>query len=220
MNDTVSFSIIDLLEWGYLKQRLLWYRFCTTPKRIETTEQQRFKKLLLELVFQGARLIVSTLTFPVVEGIVHGFGASSITSDRTQMVLRLKRASDYLFETDEYGLELLRGINFFVSANESEAWGVLRDPSDESKLEGILNTELSTVDDAVRLIFSIVEAQPFFGGNVRTVYLYVSKVWFVLSGEVMKFDPDSFKKTYDAYIEGRLTMEEVYYCDLRCTSLD
>ncbi len=212
---SINSSSIDELEWGYLKQHLLWYRFRTNPRRIETTKQQRFKKMLLELVFQAARLNVPILTFPVVESIVYGFDASSTTSDRTQMVLNLKRASDYIFETDDHGLELLRGINFFVSENESEAWSVLRNLSDRSKLESMLDKELTSADDAIRLILSLLEAEPFFGGNLRTAYLYVSKVWFELSGEVLKLNPDSFKQICNAYIEGRVAIEGVYYSHLR-----
>ena len=87
------------------------------------------KKLIIESIYNLAKLEGCNITFPETQLIYNGINDSNVTIDDVIVVRNLKAAWEFYLNREfgtELTLEFLLAINKRVSNNESLDWGVLR----------------------------------------------------------------------------------------------
>jgi len=153
------------------------------------------KKLIIQAIYDGAKLEGCNITFPQTETILNGYSVAGLKMDDVQVVLNLRDAWNYVFKTidEPISLEYWNKINGFVAHSESLEWGVLRygqvgisgtsyippipDEKDvRDKITQIIfhNTNAKT-ERAIDLFLYGCRSQNYWDGNKRTSLVITNK---------------------------------------------
>lgn len=161
-----------------------------------TLEQNIFlaKKLIVENIYNSAKLEGCNVTFPDTQTILNGISVANLKISDIECVLNLRDAWNYLVNNLEntFDLEFACKINSYVARNESLEWGVLRNgsvgisgtdylppiPAKESVLREIanINNIENVTDRAIRYFLWGMRSQLFWDGNKRTSTLCANKI--------------------------------------------
>ena len=161
-----------------------------------TLEQNIFlaKKLIVQNIYNSAKLEGCNVTFPDTQTILDGVSVSNLKMSDVECVLNLRDAWKFLLNNvgKPFDLEFVCKINSYVARNEALEWGVLRNGS-----VGISGTDyvpsIPTEKDAVNEIKKIISigniteraikyflwgmrSQLFWDGNKRTSTLCANKI--------------------------------------------
>lgn len=161
-----------------------------------TGEQNIFvaKKLIVENIYNSAKLEGCNVTFPDTKTILDGVSVANLKMSDVEVILNLRDAWKYLIDNIEktFDLEYICKINYFVSRNESLEWGVLRNgnigisgtdyippiPEEDEARETIveiLNIE-NVTERAIKYMLWGMRTQLFWDGNKRTSTLCSNKI--------------------------------------------
>lgn len=161
-----------------------------------TLEQNIFlaKKLIVENIYNSARLEGCNVTFPDTKTILDGISVANLKMSDVEVILNLRDAWKYLIDNIEkpFNLDFICKTNYFVSRNESLDWGVLRNgnvsisgvdyvptiPIKENVIENIdkiLSIE-NVTERAIRYFLWGMRSQLFWDGNKRTSTLCANKI--------------------------------------------
>ena len=153
------------------------------------------KKLIVESIYNLAKLEGCNITFPETQLIYDGINDSNVTIDDAIVVRNLKAAWEFYLNREfgtELTLEFLLAINKRVSNNESLDWGVLRCGSigisgtnhkpkvpEEQKVREQLE-EIKIISNktlkALKLFLWMCKSQLFWDGNKRSASLCCNKI--------------------------------------------
>ena len=153
------------------------------------------KKLIVESIYNLAKLEGCNITFPETQLIYDGINDSNVTIDDAIVVRNLKAAWEFYLNREfgtELTLEFLLAINKRVSNNESLDWGVLRcgsigisGPNHEPKVpeEQKVREQLEEIKiisnktlKALKLFLWMCKSQLFWDGNKRSASLCCNKI--------------------------------------------
>lgn len=161
-----------------------------------TLEQNIFlaKKLIVENIYNSARLEGCNVTFPDTKTILDGVSVANLKMSDVEVILNLRDAWRYLIDNIQkpFNLDFICKINYFVARNESLEWGVLRNgnvsisgvdyiptiPDKEDVIDSInkiLNIE-SVTERAIRYFLWGMRSQLFWDGNKRTSTVCANKI--------------------------------------------
>ena len=161
-----------------------------------TLEQNIFlaKKLIVENIYNSAKLEGCNVTFPDTQTILDGISVSNLKISDIECVLNLRDAWSFLLNNIEkpFELEFVCKINSYVARNEALEWGVLRNgnvgisgtnyvpptPIKESvirEIEKINNIE-NVTERAIKYFLWGMRSQLFWDGNKRTSTLCANKI--------------------------------------------
>ena len=177
-----------------------------------TLEENVFlaKKLLVESIYNTAKLEGVNTTFPETEAILDGVNIPGAKLDDIQVILNLRDAwRDMLADASHaiVDLDFIKKINASVSRNESLAWGVLRtgrigisgtnhkpEIPDEEEVSRAIDELLSDVaksvtERAIDVALYIMHEQLFWDGNKRTANLVANAVLIWHGAGVMSISP-------------------------------
>lgn len=161
-----------------------------------TIEQNLFlaKKVLVNSIYNSAKLEGINITFPETETILNGVNVPNVKLDDITCILNLRDAWKTVLNNINEPLDLtyICKINSFVSRNESLEWGVLRtgkvgisgtnyipeipNKNDvEQNLTNILSIENITLR-AIKYMLYGMRAQLFWDGNKRTSMIIANKI--------------------------------------------
>ena len=152
------------------------------------------KKIIVENIYNGARLEGCNVTFPETETILNGVNVPGVSIDDIECILNLRNAWRLMFRTIEKPLTLdyVCKIHGEVSRNEALEWGGLRTgrvgisgtayvppipikKKAEDELGRILG--LSTVtSQAIYFFLWATRSQLFWDGNKRNSMLIANKI--------------------------------------------
>lgn len=189
-----------------------------------TLEQNVFlaKKLLVNNIYNSARLEGCNITFPDTQTILDGVSVGNLKMQDVEVVLNLRDAWRYVLDNINISLNLdfICKINYFVSRNESLDWGVLRYgdvgitgtdykppvPDEEetvAKINSILDSNKSITEKALELFLWSCRSQLFWDGNKRTSLISANKL-LISNGKGLlmieeKFLPEFNRKLTDFY---------------------
>ncbi|WP_051533734.1 Fic family protein [Desulfitibacter alkalitolerans] len=152
------------------------------------------KKLIVQNIYNSARLEGCNVTFPQTETILSGVNVPGVSIDDIECILNLRNAWRYMLKTIEAPLTLdyICKIHSEVARNEALEWGVLRNGKvgisgtayippvpDEKEIIIRLNEILSLNSVTSRSIYYFLWAtrsQLFWDGNKRTSTLIANKI--------------------------------------------
>ena len=161
-----------------------------------TLEQNIFlaKKLIVENIYNSAKLEGCNVTFPDTQTILDGISVPNLKISDIECILNLRDAWKFLLNniTKPFELEFVCKINSYVARNEALEWGVLRTgnvgisgtdyvpptPVKESvvrEIERINNIEKVT-ERAIRYFLWGMRSQLFWDGNRRSSTLCANKI--------------------------------------------
>ncbi|HUX47364.1 MAG TPA: Fic family protein [Desulfosporosinus sp.] len=161
-----------------------------------TLEQNLFlaKKLIVENIYNSAKLEGCNVTFPDTQTILDGISVPNLKISDIECVLNLRDAWKFLLNniSKPFELEFVCKINSYVARNEALEWGVLRTgnvgisgtdyvpptPVKESvdrEIERINNIE-NVTERAIRYFLWGMRSQLFWDGNKRTSTLCANKI--------------------------------------------
>ena len=145
------------------------------------------KKLLIQNIYNSAKLEGCNITFPQTQTILDGISVSGLKMSDIEVILNLRDAWEYVLSTIEepLTLESINKINGYVARNESLEWGVLRYgevgisgtnykppiPSEEyvkKSLDLIINSNKSDTEKGIELFLWGCRSQNYWDGNKRT----------------------------------------------------
>lgn len=152
------------------------------------------KKVIIQNIYNSARLEGCNVTFPETETILKGVNVSGVSINDIECIINLRNAWKYMLKTIEQPLTLdyICSINAEVARNEALEWGVLRNGR-----VGISGTsyvppvpEKTDVENGLQQIFNLntassksiyyflwaVRSQLFWDGNKRTSTLVSNKI--------------------------------------------
>lgn len=164
-----------------------------------TLEQNIFlaKKILVENIYNAAKIEGVNTTFPETEAILGGTNVASATLDEIQVITNLRDAWRFVLddiENAKINLDFAMKINQNVARNQSLKWGVLRDgeigisgtkhkpgiPNKKkviTKIEKIVdNATISATEKALDLMLFVMYEQLFWDGNKRTAMMLANAV--------------------------------------------
>ncbi|MDR3586064.1 MAG: Fic family protein [Desulfosporosinus sp.] len=161
-----------------------------------TLEQNIFlaKKLIVENIYNSARLEGCNVTFPDTQTILDGISVPNLRISDIECVLNLRDAWKFLLDniTKPFELEFVCKINSYVARNESLEWGVLRTgtvgisgtgyvpptPVRESVVQEIerINNIENVTERAIKYFLWGMRNQLFWDGNKRTSTLCANKI--------------------------------------------
>ena len=179
-----------------------------------TPEENVFlaKKLLVESIYNTAKLEGVDTTFPETEAILDGVNVSGAKLDDIQVILNLRDAwRDLLADllTTNIDLDFIKKINASVSRNESLAWGELRTGKigisgtnhkpkipDEKEASAAIshilsNTHASITERAIDVALYVMHGQLFWDGNKRTANLAANAILVQHGAGVLSISPDN-----------------------------
>ena len=161
-----------------------------------TQEENIFfaKRNLVDSIWKSANLEGVNVTFPETQMIIDGFSVPNKTIDDLTIILNLKRAWQYLFDTinEEISLNYIRDLNRlvgrdlvyksgFLRTTDIRISGTMHRPSlpIDYEVENYINKILKNDDkknSAIELMLYIMRNQLFFDGNKRTAMLTANKI--------------------------------------------
>jgi prophage maintenance system killer protein len=153
------------------------------------------KKLIIESIYNLAKLEGCSITFLETQLIYNGINDSNVTMDDVRVVRNLKAAWEFYLNREfgtELNLEFLLAVNKRVSNNESLDWGVLRYgnigisgtnrkpkvPEEQEVREQLEEMKLITNKTlrALKLFLWMCKSQLFWDGNKRSASICCNKV--------------------------------------------
>lgn len=161
-----------------------------------TLEQNIFlaKKLIVENIYNSAKLEGCNVTFPDTQTILDGISVPNLKMSDIECILNLRDAWRFLFDNiaKPFDLEFICQINSYVARNEALEWGVLRNgsvgisgtdyippiPAKEDVIREIekINTIENATERAIRYFLWGMRSQLFWDGNKRTSTLCANKI--------------------------------------------
>jgi len=162
-----------------------------------TREQNVFlaKKMLIDSIYNTAKLEGCNLTFPQTQTIINGVSVGGIQMHDVEVVLNLRDAWKHVLGTieNELILDYICKVNSYVARNESLEWGVLRTgkvgisgtdyipeipkkEEVEKNIKEILNGRESITEKAIKLFLWSCRSQLFWDGNKRTSLIVANKL--------------------------------------------
>lgn len=188
------------------------------------------KKLIIQSIYNSAKLEGCNVTFPETETILNGVNVPGVSIDDIECILNLRNAWRYLLRTIEEPLTLdyICKIHGEVARNEALMWGELRTGKvgisgtsyvppipDKTEVENQLKEILSlptTTSQAIYYFLWATRSQLFWDGNKRTSTLIANKI-LIPAGKgiftVKEQDLLEFNKRLSAYYyEGDFTQVE------------
>lgn len=161
-----------------------------------TLEQNIFlaKKLIVENIYNSAKLEGCDVTFPDTQTILDGLSVPDLKISDMECVLNLRDAWKFLLNniTKPFELEFVCKLNSYVARNEALEWGVLRTgnvgisgtdyvpstPVQASVVKEIesINTIENVTERAIRYFLWGMRKQLFWDGNKRTSNLCANKI--------------------------------------------
>lgn len=181
-----------------------------------TVEQNIFlaKKLIVENIYNSARLEGCNVTFPDTKTILDGISVANLKMSDVEVILNLRDAWKYLIENIEepFNLDFICKINYFVSRNESLKWGVLRNgnvsisgvdyvptiPNKEKVIDNIdkiLSIE-NVTERAIKYFLWGMRSQLFWDGNKRTSTLCANKI-LISEGKGILSIPEKYMREFN-----------------------
>ncbi|TAH60468.1 MAG: death-on-curing protein [Gottschalkiaceae bacterium] len=152
------------------------------------------KKLIVENIYNSAKLEGCNVTFPDTKTILDGVSVANLKMSDVEVILNLRDAWKYLIDNidKEFNLDFACKINSFVARNESLEWGVLRYGSvtisgtdyippipikDDviKNINDIMNIE-NVTERAIKYFLWGMRGQLFWDGNKRTSSLCANKI--------------------------------------------
>ena len=158
------------------------------------------KKIIIQNIYNSAKLEGCNVTFPQTETILNGVNVAGVSINDIECILNLRNAWKYMLNTIEQPLNLdyICKIHNEVARNEALEWGVLRTGNigisgtsflppipDPAKINEELNVILNLPTSAERAIYYFLYAtrnQLFWDGNKRLSTLIANKI-LVSSGK-------------------------------------
>jgi Fic family protein len=154
------------------------------------------KKILVQNIYNSAKLEGVNTTFPETEAILGGVNVPTAKLSDIQVILNLRDAWNFMLNTIEsdINLDFIEKLNGFISRNESLDWGHLRAgnigisgtgykpaiPVRKNVAENITkivsDTTRSATEKALDLFLAIIYGQIFWDGNKRTATLAANAV--------------------------------------------
>lgn len=161
-----------------------------------TIEQNMFlaKKLIVENIYNSAKLEGCNVTFPDTQTILDGISVPNLKISDIECVLNLRDAWKFLLNniSEPFELEFVCKMNSYVARNEALEWGVLRTgtvgisgtdyvpptPVKESVVReiGRINNIENVTERAIRYFLWGMRSQLFWDGNKRTSTLCANKI--------------------------------------------
>lgn len=161
-----------------------------------TLEQNIFlaKKLIVENIYNSAKLEGCNVTFPDTQTILDGISVPNLKISDIECVLNLRDAWKFLLNniTTPFELKFICEINSYVARNEALEWGVLRNgnvgisgtdyvpptPVKENVVREIerINNIANVTERAIRYFLWGMRSQLFWDGNKRTSTLCANKI--------------------------------------------
>lgn len=161
-----------------------------------TLEQNIFlaKKLIVENIYNSAKLEGCNVTFPDTQTILDGISVSNLRISDIECILNLRDAWKFLLNNIEkpFELEFVCKINSYVARNESLEWGVLRNGNvgisgtnyvPPTPIKEIVIREMEKISDienvterAIKYFLWGMRSQLFWDGNKRTSTLCANKI--------------------------------------------
>lgn len=161
-----------------------------------TLEQNVFlaKKVLVNSIYNSAKLEGLNITFPETETILNGVNVPNVKLDDITCILNLRDAWKEVLNniTEKLDLTYICKINSYVSRNESLEWGVLRtgkvgisgtnyipEIPNKNNVEEVLSNILSIENITLRAIKYMLygmRSQLFWDGNKRTSMIIANKI--------------------------------------------
>ncbi|KGP77197.1 death-on-curing protein [Desulfosporosinus sp. Tol-M] len=161
-----------------------------------TLEQNIFlaKKLIVENIYNSAKLEGCNVTFPDTQTILDGISVSNLKISDIECILNLRDAWKFLLNNIEkpFDLEFVCKINSYISRNEALEWGVLRNgkigisgtnyvppiPFEENVIQEIakINNIENVTKKAIKYFLWGIRSQLFWDGNKRTSTLCANKI--------------------------------------------
>lgn len=181
------------------------------------------KKLLVQNIYNSAKLEGCNVTFPETQTIMDGVSVAGLKMNDVEVILNLRDAWKYVLSTIEepLTLEYMNKINEYVSRNESLEWGVLRYgevgisgtsykpplPKKEdviSSLNSIISSVKCETEKGIELFLYGCRSQNYWDGNKRTSTLIANK-YLIMNGKGILTVPDNtlaeFNKLLVKYYE-------------------
>ncbi|EGA4813086.1 cell filamentation protein Fic, partial [Campylobacter jejuni] len=161
-----------------------------------TLEENIFlaKRNLVDIIWKSANLEGVNVTFPETQMIIDGFSVPDKTIQDLTIILNLKRAWNYLFDTinEKVSLSLIQDFNRIVGRDLVHKSEFLRtadvkisgtnfkpklpiDYEVSENIETILKNE-NKKEVALDLMLYLMRSQLFFDGNKRTSMLIANKI--------------------------------------------
>ncbi len=162
-----------------------------------TLEQNIFlaKKVLVNSIYNSARLEGCNITFPDTQTILDGVSVAGLRIQDVEVVLNLRDAWRFVLSNIEKPLEIdyLSKVNYYVARNQSLDWGVLRygevgitgteyKPPIPQRAEvihalnDIIQENIGITERAIKLFLWACRSQLFWDGNKRTSLLAANKL--------------------------------------------
>lgn len=161
-----------------------------------TLDQNIFlaKKLIVENIYNSAKLEGCNVTFPDTQTILDGVSVSNLKISDVECILNLRDAWRYLLNNvkNPFNLGYVCKINSYVARNEALEWGVLRNgrvgisgtdyippiPVKEDVIEKInnINSIANFTERAIKYFLWGMRSQLFWDGNKRTSTLCANKI--------------------------------------------
>lgn len=175
------------------------------------------KKLLVQSIYDSAKLEGCNVTFPQTETILNGVSVAGLKMSDVEKILNLRDAWEYLFRTIEESitLEYWNKINSFVARNESLDWGVLRYgevgisgtsyrptlPIQEdiiNKINTIIYSHktdtYSYTERSIDLFLYGCKAQNYWDGNKRTSIIIANKFLIQKGAGILSIPEDDLEQ--------------------------
>lgn len=199
-----------------------------------SVEQNIFlaKKILVENIYNTAKIEGVNTTFPETEAILSGVNVPTATLDEIRVITNLRDAWRFVLsdiKSAKIDLGFMLKINENVSRNESIAWGVLRDgmvgiagtkhkppiPNEKTvalQIGKILKNEtVSATEKAIDLMLFTIYNQLFWDGNKRAALITANAVLVqngcgilsVAEGDIVEFNK-LLKNYYDTGVGDEL----------------
>ncbi|SKC90483.1 Fic family protein [Maledivibacter halophilus] len=152
------------------------------------------KKIIIQNIYNSAKLEGCNVTFPETETILNGVNVSGVSISDIECIINLRNAWRYMLKTIEepLTLEYICKIHAEVARNEALEWGVLRTGRvgisgtsyippvpDKDQVELELNKILNLPTATSRAIYYFLWAarsQLFWDGNKRASTLIANKI--------------------------------------------
>lgn len=152
------------------------------------------KKIIIQNIYNSAKLEGCNVTFPETETILNGVNVSGVSISDIECIINLRNAWRYMLKTIEepLNLEYIYKTHSEVARNEALEWGVLRTGRvgisgtsyippvpDKEQVEIELNRILNLPTPTSRAIYFFLWAarsQLFWDGNKRTSTIIANKI--------------------------------------------